>query len=178
VSDGVKLHPHARCLRATSVILPRVSHRFVFRRAFILAAAAALSLAACSGEKVTGLDRMIYNATYSGQGTIQRSPNGFAAGAVQPANVTMTLSQLGQDFTGTWSVALTSGQYTYSGDITGRTTSAGADFTLVQSPCAGTLYGSFTVAEDELTGSAVGRDCDAGATGNNVRITFTNLVRH
>jgi hypothetical protein len=148
------------------------------RKAAFLVIATALSLTACSGERVAGLDNMVYNATYSGQGTIQRSPNGYAAGVAQPVDFTMTLSQLGQDITGTWSAALTSGQYTYSGTVTGRTTSTGADFTFVQSPCTGTLYGSFTVSNAELTGSALGRDCDAGATGNNVQITFTDLVRH
>jgi hypothetical protein len=144
----------------------------------MVAVAAALSLAACSGEGATSpsLDGMVYNATYTGQGTIQRSPDGFDAGAVQPATVTMTLSQLGQDFSGRWTVTLTTG-FSYSGSVTGRTTSTGADFTYVETSCIGTLYGSFTVAEAQLSGTATGRDCDAGATGNNVRITFTNLVR-
>ncbi len=150
------------------------------RRGVLLAvAAAALSLAACSGQTATGLDQMIYNATYTGQAVLQRSPT--EAGVVSPTrpmSLTMTLSQLGQDFSGTFVVADTAGQSVYSGSVTGRTTSAGADFTLVApAPCAGTLYGSWTVPSGALAGSAAGRDCGAAATGNNVQITFTNLVR-
>jgi hypothetical protein len=148
------------------------------RKGAFMVVAAVFSLAACSGETATGLDQMVYNATYTGQGTIQRSPDGFSAGAIQPATMTMTLAQLGQDFSGTWSVTIASGLASYTGSVTGRTTSAGADFTLVESPCTGTLYGSWSVSNAQLTGSAAGRDCDAGATGNNVQITFTNLVRH
>ncbi len=148
--------------------------------AFMLAAAAALSLGACSGSAATGLDQMIYNATYTGVASLQRSPS--AAGALPPTQsmtFTMTLAQLGQDFSGTFFVTDPLGQPIYSGSVTGRSTSAGADFTfVVPSPCAGTLYGSFTVSNGELTGSAAGRDCGAVATGNNVQITFTNLVKH
>ena len=148
-------------------------------RAFILAAAGSLVLAACSGAAATGLDGMVYNATYSGQGTVRRAPGGFPAAPTQPINYTMTLSQLGQDFTGTWKATVIADQTTYSGSISGRTGSAGADFTLVEIPCSGVLYGSFTVSgSDQLTGSASGRDCAAGPSGDNIQITFTNLVRH
>ncbi len=143
-------------------------------------AAVALSLSACSGETATGLDQMVYNATYSGQAVLQRSP--IEAGMLpptRPMTLTMTLAQLGQDFTGTFVVADMSGQSVYSGSVTGRTTSAGADFTFVVPPsCAGVLYGSWTVSAGALSGSGTGRDCGAGPTGNNVQITFTNLVRH
>ncbi|HEY5085780.1 MAG TPA: hypothetical protein VII66_00340 [Gemmatimonadaceae bacterium] len=147
--------------------------------AFIVVIAAALSLPACSGDTATGLDQVIYNATYTGQGTIQRSTiQGGALSQTAPMQVTMTLAQLGQDFSGTFSVADNAAQSIYAGSVTGRATSAGADFTVVVPPtCAGTLYGSWTVANGELTGSAAGRDCGAGATGDNVQITFTNLVR-
>lgn len=148
--------------------------------AFIAAFIAAFALAGCSGQSATGLDQMIYNATYTGQGTLQRSP--IEAGTpvpTRPMTVTMTLAQLGQDFSGTFSVTDTLARPIYSGSVTGRSTSAGADFTfVVPSPCAGALYGSFTVSNGELTGSAAGRDCGASPTGNNVQITFTNLVRH
>ncbi|MDQ2890411.1 MAG: hypothetical protein M3R65_07625 [Gemmatimonadota bacterium] len=152
------------------------------RLAITLAAAGALVLSACSGAAATGLDQMVYNATYSGQGTLQRAPD-ITVAALQPINYSMTLSQLGQDFTGTWTAVVVSDQTTYSGSITGRTTSAGADFTLVELSCSGVLYGSFTVSgtdqlTSQLSGSASGRDCAAGPSGNNVRITFTNLARH
>ena len=150
--------------------------------AFMAAVVAAFVLAGCSGQSATGLDQMIYNATYTGQGTLQRSPveaGTPAPPATRPMTVTMTLAQLGQDFSGTFSVTDTLARPIYSGSVTGRSTSAGADFTfVVPSPCAGALYGSFTVSNAELTGSAAGRDCGAGATGNNVQVTFTNLVRH
>lgn len=146
----------------------------------MVAVAAGLSLAACSGQSATGLDQMVYNATYTGPGAIQGSP--IVAGPLPPARpmtVTMRLAQLGQDFSGTFSVADTLARPIYSGSVTGRSTSAGASFTfVVPAPCAGTLYGSFTVSNGQLSGSAAGRDCNAGATGNNVQITFTNLVRH
>ena len=149
------------------------------RRAFILAAAGSLALAACSGAAATGLDGMVYNATYTGQGTLQRASGGYAAAPSQPINYTMTLSQLGQDFTGTWAATVIADQSSYSGSISGRTGSAGADFTLVEIPCSGALYGSFTVSSaGQLTGSANGRDCAAGPSGNNIQVTFTNLVRH
>lgn len=152
------------------------------RVAITLAAAGALALSACSGAAATGLDQMVYNATYSGQGTLQRAPD-IATVAPQPINYSMTLSQLGQDFTGTWTAVVVSDQTTYSGSIAGRTTSAGADFTLVELSCSGVLYGSFTVSgtdqlTSQLSGSASGRDCAAGPSGNNIRITFTNLARH
>ena len=153
------------------------------RRAFILAAAGSLALAACSGAAATGLDGMVYNATYSGQGTVRRAPGGYATTPAQPINFAMTLSQLGQDFTGSWTATVIADQTTYSGSISGRTGSAGADFTLVEIPCSGVLYGSFSVSgaaqlTSQLTGSASGRDCAAGPSGDNIRITFTNLVRH
>lgn len=149
------------------------------RRAFFLAAISALTFTACSGAAATGLDQMVYNATYSGQGTLQRGPGGFSTAPSQPITFSMTLSQLGQDFSGTWTATVASDQTTYSGGITGRATSAGADISLVETPCSGALYGSFTVSSaGELTGSASGRDCAAGPTGNNIQITFTNLVRH
>ena len=92
--------------------------------------------------------------------------------------ISMTLSQLGQNFTGTFSLADTTGQRVYSGSVTGKPTNTGADFTFViPGPCAGVLYGSFTVANAQLTGAATGRDCSDAASGTNIRITFTNLVR-
>lgn len=151
------------------------------RRAFIFSALVALSLAACSGSSATGLDQMIYNATYIGPGTLQGTPvaAGSADPLTRPVTMAMTLSQLGQDFSGTFLLQDTLGKPAYAGSVTGRSTSLGADFTFViPAPCAGTLYGSFTVANGELTGSATGRDCDSGPSGNNVQITFTNLVRH
>lgn len=139
---------------------------------------AALLLAACSGDVATGTDgNAIYNASYVGPGTIARSPVGYAGATPQPTQVTLTLSQLGSTFTGSMSNALTSSLFSYTGDVSGRVTSTGGSFIYVQSPCAGTLYGTFTAVNGVLSGSAVGRDCDAGGTGDNVRITFTNLVR-
>ena len=146
----------------------------------MVAVAAGLSLAACSGQSATGLDQMVYNATYTGQGTFYRAPIlQHTLPPTQPMIVTMTLAQLGQDFSGTFSVADTLARTIYSGSVTGRSTSAGADITfVVPSPCAGTLYGTFTVSGGELTGSAIGRDCGGAYGGNDVQITFTNLVRH
>ena len=145
----------------------------------MVAVAATLSLAACSGDSVTGFSQMVYNATYTGQGTLLRSteqPVGLSPN--QSLSMTMVLAQLGQNFTGTFSIADSSGQAVYTGSITGKVTSSGADITLVvPSPCAGTLYGSFTVSNGELNGSAAGRDCIASVPGNDVQITFTNLVR-
>jgi hypothetical protein len=147
------------------------------RGAFIVVAAA-FSIAACSGESVTGLDQMLYNATYSGPVTFQRSPIDAGIGAAQPSTVAMKLSQLGRDFTGTFTVADSSGRSVYSGSVMGRTTTSGADFTFVIPPeCPGVLHGSFTVSNGELAGSATGRDCGATGDGDNVQITFTNLVR-
>ena len=146
----------------------------------MIAAAATLSLAACSGEGITGLSQMVYNATYAGPATLrplvvpaqQQQPAG------QPLTMTVVLAQLGQNFGGTFSIADSAGHAVYAGSITGKVTSSGADITLVvPAPCAGTLYGSFTVSNGELNGSATGRDCMADASGNNVQITFTNLVR-
>jgi hypothetical protein len=144
------------------------------------AVAVALSLSACSGQTATGLDQMVYNAAYSGQAVLTRSPvEAVVSPPTQPMTLTMTLAQLGQDFSGTFVIADTSGQALYSGSVTGRTTSAGADFTFVVPPtCPGALYGSWTLSNGALSGSAAGRDCGATATGNNVQITFTNLVRH
>ena len=155
--------------------------RVSFRFAIIAALSAAFSLAGCSGAAATGLDQMIYNATYSGPATLQRSP--ILAGATvapsQPLTLTMTLSQLGQDFSGTFAVTDTLARPLFSGSVTGRSTSAGADFTLViPPPCGGAVYGNFTVSSGQLSGSAAGRDCNAGSAGNNVQLTFTNLVRH
>jgi len=45
------------------------------RRAFLALTAAILSLAACSGDTITGLDQALYNATYSGPATLQRGLN-------------------------------------------------------------------------------------------------------
>ena len=162
--------------------LPVILRRAMRRHAFIVAAVAAtaaLSLAACSGGTATGLDQMVYNAAYSGPGTFQRSPieAGAPASSSRAVRVTISTSQLGQDFSGTFSIADSTGLTLYTGGITGRTTSAGGDFTFViPPPCVGAMYGSFGVVNGALTGSAAGRDCDASATGNNVQITFTNLV--
>ena len=153
--------------------------RVFIRVAATIVAASALSLSACSGATATGLDQMVYNATYSGQGSVQRAPGGYSTAPVQQLTFSMTLSQLGQDFSGTWTAVVASDQSTYSGSITGRSTSAGADFTLVETPCSGVLYGSFGVSSTgQLTGMANGRDCAAGPSGSNIQITFTNLVRH
>ncbi len=145
---------------------------------FIFAVAAAFSLAACSGSSATGLDQMLYNATYNGQGTIRGLavlPGSAPAG---PLRFTMTLAQLGQNFSGTFSLTDTLARPIYSGGATGRATSAGADFTfVVPAPCAGTLYGSWTVSNGQISGSAIGRDCGFSETANNVQITFTNLVK-
>jgi hypothetical protein len=157
-------------------ILPRA----MIRGALTAAAALALSLSACSGQTATGLDQMVYNATYSGQAVLQRSPvEGGVLRQPPPMTLTMTLAQLGQDFTGTFVVADSSGQTFYYGSVAGRTTSGGADFTFVVPPvCPGALYGSWTVSGGALSGAAAGRDCGASAADNNVHITFTNLVRH
>lgn len=146
----------------------------------MVAVAATLSLSACSGAAVTGLSQMVYNATYKGQATLLRAGQVPANMPLPklPLSMTMVLSQLGQNFTGTFTVADSSGQSVYAGNITGKVTSAGADITMViPSPCAGTLYGSFTAPAAALDGTAAGRDCVANAPGNNVQITFTNLVR-
>lgn len=142
-------------------------------------AAAILSLAACSGKGITGLDQELYNATFSGPAMFSISNSGASIAPSAPGEtIKMTLSQLGRDFTGTFTVADSSGKSLYAGSVAGRTTSAGADFTFVIPPtCAGVMYGSFTVSNGGLNGSADGRDCNAQASGNNVHITFTNLVR-
>src|SRR6185437_2869351 len=153
------------------------------RRAFLVLAAI-LACAACSGQAITGLDQALYNATYSGPATLQRGLN-FPTDPTFPPPVvrfTMTTSQLGQSFTGTFALTdSTTGQQLYTGSLTGKTTNLGADLTLVvPSPCPGTLYGSFTVSGNgNLTGFANGRDCNAtsGSSASNVQITFTNLVR-
>jgi len=155
------------------------------RRAFLALTAAAISLAACSGDTITGLDQALYNATYSGPATLQRAPyltTDPILGQSPVVRFTMTTSQLGQSFTGTFALTdSTTGQPLYSGSLTGKTTNIGADLTLVvPSPCPGTLYGSFTVSGNgNLTGFANGRDCNAtsGSSASNVQITFTNLVR-
>jgi hypothetical protein len=154
------------------------------RRAFLVITTAILAVAACSGEAITGLDQALYNATYSGPATLQRGLN-FPTDPLFPPPVvrfTMTTSQLGQTFSGTFALTdSTTGQQLYSGSLTGKTTNTGASLTLVvPAPCPGTLYGSFTVSGNgNLTGSASGRDCNAtsGSTASNVQITFTNLVR-
>ncbi|MEO7104290.1 MAG: hypothetical protein ABI311_12900 [Gemmatimonadaceae bacterium] len=152
-----------------------------------------LSLAACSGENITGLDQAVYNATYSGAASFSL-PFYTPALSVSPPTppsadlstppaptfrISMTLSQLGQNITGTFLVADSTGTRVYSGSVTGKTTNTGADFTfVVPAPCPGALYGSFTVSNGELSGAANGRDCASGGrTGSNVYITFTNLVR-
>lgn len=153
----------------------------------LLVTAAILSLAACSGEAITGLDQALYNATYSGPATLQRSPSPpidliLGPSPLPVVRFTMTTSQLGQSFSGTFALTdSTTGQQLYAGSLTGKTTNLGADFTfVVPAPCPGTLYGSFTVSGNgNLTGFANGRDCNAtsGSTASNVQITFTNLVR-
>jgi len=147
-------------------------------RAFA-SAAAALSLAACSGQNITGLDQALYNATYLGAATFQGTIP--AVGTLAPAptfRLSMTLSQLGQNFTGTFFLTDSTGKQVYSGSVTGKTTNTGADFSfVVPDPCPGVLYGSFTVSDAELFGKADGRDCNATGGGSNVGITFGNLVR-
>ena len=123
------------------------------------------------------------NATYSGPATLQGLPIITVDTTFAPPVVrfTMTTSQLGQTFSGTFALTdSTTGQRLYSGNLTGKTDNTGASLVLVvPSPCPGTLYGSFTVSGNgKLTGSASGRDCNAGpAPDSNIRITFTNLVR-
>ncbi len=136
----------------------------------------AFALGGCSASVATGTaDNAIYNASYVGDGAIQRS---YAGAASQPTSVTLTLSTLGADFSGTLSSTLKSGLSSYAGGVSGRVTPTGGDFTYVQSDCVGTLHGSFVLNSDgTLSGSAVGRDCNAGSTGDNVRISFSNLVR-
>jgi hypothetical protein len=148
------------------------------RRAFLLLPAAILALTACSSGPITGLDQALYNATFTGAATFANPlPNASVAPSA-PLTISMTLSQLGQNFTGTFSLADSTGQPVYSGSVTGKPTNTGADFTFViPGPCAGVLYGSFTVANAQLTGAATGRDCSDAASGTNIRITFTNLVR-
>lgn len=151
--------------------------------ALLLAALAVLAAGGCSADVATGVaDNAIYNASYVGAGSIQRSPTGYAAAIPEPTSVTLTLSTLGASFSGPLGISLTSaptsGLATYAGGVSGRITPSGGDFTYVQSGCQGTLHGSFVLGADgTLSGSAAGRDCDAGATGDNVRITFDNLVR-
>src|SRR6185437_5534572 len=154
------------------------------RRAFFALSAAILTLAACSGAAITGLDQALYNATYSGPATFHpgTTPASLPPSQASPLTFTMTTSQLGQSFSGTFALTdSTTGQQLYAGSLTGKTTNLGADITLVvPSPCPGTLYGSFTVSGNgNLTGFANGRDCNAtaGSTASNVQITFTNLVR-
>jgi hypothetical protein len=150
----------------------------------LLLTTALLALAACSGDTITGLDQALYNATYSGPASLQRGLN-FPTDPLFPppvVRITMTTSQLGQSFSGTFALTdSATGQQLYSGSLTGKTTNTGASLTLVvPAPCPGTLYGSFTVSGNgNLTGSASGRDCNAtsGSTASNVQITFTNLVR-
>ncbi len=139
-----------------------------------------VSLAACSSSNIDESAAMAtYDAVYSGPGTMQRSAGGYAAGAVQPATVTLTLNQFGTSLTGTMTTSLGAGLPTYTGGVMGHLNDTGADLTYVQSPCTGTLYGAFTLTTDgTLTGSLTGRDCDAGPTGSNVRIAFTNLATH
>ncbi len=148
-------------------------------RPALLTLSAAVVLAGCSASVATGTaDNAIYNGSYAGSGTIQRSPVGYASGSSQPTTVTLTLSTLGSDFSGTLTSALQSGLVSYTGGVSGRVTPTGGDFTYVQSSCQGTLHGSFVLNDGgTISGSAVGRDCEAGATGDNVRIVFTNLVR-
>lgn len=140
--------------------------------------AAILALAACSSAAITGLDQALYNATYTGAATFANPVPNANVAPPTPLTISMTLSQLGQNFTGTFSLADSTGQPVYSGSVTGKPTNTGADFTLViPGPCAGVLYGSFTVSNSQLTGAATGRDCTDAASGTNIRITFTNLVR-
>ncbi len=140
---------------------------------------AGMTLSGCSASVATGTaDNAIYNGTYAGQGTIQRSPAGYVGAVSEPTAVRLTLSTLGSDFSGTLTSALGSGLFMYTGGVSGRVTPSGGDFTYVQSSCQGTLHGSFVLNDGgTISGSAVGRDCEAGATGDNVRIVFTNLVR-
>ena len=140
-----------------------------------------LSLAACSGQAITGLDQALYNAAYSGAATFKYPiTNANIPASSSPLRFSMALSQLGQNFTGTFLLAdSTTGRPIYSGSVTGKATNTGADLTfVVPAPCPGALYGSFTVADAELTGSATGRDCNSTGNGGDVKITFTNLVRH
>lgn len=160
---------------ASGASLP-LSRLLILSRLLTLVTAAAL--AACSADVATGTaDNAIYNGTYAGEGTLQRSPVGYASAVSQPTSVRLTLSTLGSDFSGTLTSALSSGFFTYTGDVSGRVTPSGGDFTYVQRSCQGTLHGSFVLNGGSISGSAVGRDCDAGGTGDNVRIVFPNLVR-
>jgi hypothetical protein len=148
------------------------------RKGAYMIAAAALSLAACSGGTVTGLDQVVYNATYKGPANFWIAlPSANTPPAPAGETMLMTLSQLGRDFTGDFVVADSLGQPIYSGSVSGRATSTGGDFTFViPATCAGTMYGAFTVSNGALDGTADGRNCGA-TVGSNVHITFTNLVR-
>lgn len=146
------------------------------------AVVAVAALCACSGSGSVATEtagNFVYNQTYTGPGTIQRSSGGYASGVVQPTTVTVTFSQLGSVFRGALVSTATSGQFADSGDVVGRVTSSGGEFTFIQMNCQGTLHGSFVNDNGILTGAAAGRDCEAGppASGDNVRITFTNLAR-
>lgn len=137
-----------------------------------------LAAAACArGTPTAPYWGAIYNATYVGPGTVQRDPRGWQRATPESTTVTLSLSQISADFSGTLVSARPGGTVGSSGSIAGTVTGTGGTFTIVQSGCAGTLHGSFTVANGALTGSATGRDCNAGATGDDARITFTDLIR-
>jgi hypothetical protein len=145
---------------------------------------ATLVLGACSGSGNLATESAgngLYNATYTGAGTLQRT-GGFVLGAqvvplVQNTQVSLTLSQLGANYSGTMSNTPRNGA-AYTGDVTGHLTTTGGTLTFVPKGCDGVLYGSFTLQGDgSLTGSLAGRDCLASAPGDNVHITFTGLVR-
>lgn len=158
----------------------RASGRSVPAATFlVISALLVVAFGGCHADVATGTaDNAVYNAKYVGDGTIERSPVGYASAASQPTSVTLTLSTLGANFSGPLTGVLKTGFSTYTGGVTGRVTPTGGDFTYVQTGCQGTLHGSFVLNDGgTISGSAVGRDCDAGATGNNVRISFTNLVR-
>lgn len=146
---------------------------------WIATAATLLAPAACRSGGPTNPEAVsaVYNATFTGAGTIQRDAAGLARGTAEPAAVSLTLSQLGSNFSGTMTLAPPPGAQSVDGAVAGRTTRTGGTFTYVlPGACAGTLYGDFTISSGKLTGAATGRDCRADGA-DNIRITFTALAR-
>jgi hypothetical protein len=140
---------------------------------------AALLVAGCSGEGITGLDQAVYNATYSGPAWYPTVQIGADMMLIPTGDrLTMTLSQLGRDFTGTFTISDSLGGAVYAGSVRGRTTNTGGDITFViPPPCGGVLYGSFSVSGGQLNGRAVGRDCTSQGENPEKALTFTNLAR-
>lgn len=153
----------------------------------------ALALAACSGSGNLATEtagNAVYNATYAGPGAFQRTAGDRPimspiVGGIQTTRVTLTLSQLGSNYSGVLSAetVLARGGVadttTYAGGVTGHVTGTGGTLTLVPTgSCPGVLYGSFTLeANGALTGSLTGHDCASNLADENVHVTFAGLVR-